>query len=224
MNVRTTLAAALAAALLALATCAEPPIPTAADPAELGAEGSGELAMANLSGCRIESTFGNQHFIGWKDDRPHPDSATTVAVAEGIGPDDGPNVFWAEGRCPTGKLKLEFQDVRGLSGTEDPEPGDFRLWDLTDYYFHYDEDEYGQRWFMTYSPVVGFLDRYEVRLDLVEYVNGYRYVHASRTDWAAWGPTQDCWLYLSPPEPQYFYPAMPWHSEACKVPLEPPLG
>ncbi len=90
MNLRTILAAAPAAALLALAACAEPPTPTAADPAGLGAGGSalpsspgGELAVANQSECWIMNRFDSLYFIGPKDDRPQPDSATTVAVAEG---------------------------------------------------------------------------------------------------------------------------------------------
>ena len=230
MNLRTILAAAPAAALLALATCAEPPTQTAADPAGLGAEGSavpsgpgGELAMANQSECWILSTFGNQHLIGWKagrpppDSVPTPDSASTVAVAEGAGLHQAPNVFWAAGNCPAGKLYLEIDSVRGDAVTPDPEPGDFRLWAGTDYINHGDDG--GPYWLMTYSPVVGENHSYFVYLALVQYHDGVRRGVAWREDWAGWGhKEQDCWVYYR--RVLSFGPYELRDSEACKIPLK----
>ena len=188
-------AAALAAALLALATCADPPIPTAADPAGLGAEGpsalpsaqAGRGALAYQSECRIVSTFGNMHLIGEKVGRPDPDSASTVAVAEGGTDDTAPNLFWHE-ECPAGELKLEIQYTRGLGEVEDLDPGDFRLWGGTD-------DKGRRRWLMTYSPFVETWAGYEVGLELVGYYDDVRHVHASRVDTAIWEASQECWVY-----------------------------
>ena len=234
MKLRTTLAAGPAVALLALATCADPPTPTAAHPAGLGAEasalppgpGGASSPLASQGECRIISTFGdstNTHLIGPKDVRPDPDSASTVAVAEGGSENDySPVVFWFEGvGCPTGKLNLEIDSARGLGKTKDPDSLDFRLWDLTDYWFHYRGER--QRWFMTYSPVIEDFAGYEVGLELVQYQPDARVVFASRTDTAIWAlATQKCWLHLIPFDFRYnlrVYPGKPWHSEACRVPF-----
>ena len=226
MKLRTTLAAAPAVALLALATCADPPTPTAAHPAGLGAEaltlpsgpGGASSPLASQGECRIVSTFGKMYFIGPKKDRPDPDSASTVAVAEGDASTDDPNpvVFWHEG-CPSEQLELEIDSARGLGDTKDPDSLDFRLWDLTDYWFHYRGER--QRWIMTYYPRVKFGSGYKVWLSLVQYDDDLRQVHASRTDTATTATNQKCWLGLIPLRPDAAYPGMPWHSEACRVPF-----
>ena len=232
MRLRTTLAAAQAAAVLALVTCAEPPTPTATDPIGLGADGSSALpsaggeqaAAASQDECRIVSAYGTYHLIGNKQGRPHPDSVATVAVAEGGGAVTAPNVFWAGEGCPAGPLHLELDTVLGDAGTPNPEPGDFRLWSGTGYTNHGDGGE-GQYWLMTYSPIVREGYGYLVDLELVHYSDGERYVLASREDWAGWADKdQDCWVYrnLEPWDPlrgfsQWRRPLL--DSEACKLPL-----
>lgn len=213
MKLRTTLAAAPAVALLALATCADPPIPTVADPAGLGAEASAlpsssapgaASTLADQGECRILSTHGTWYTIGPKEGRPDPDSASTFAAAEGDGPRGGTNVFWPDG-CPGGNLNLQIEYARGLNGTLDPGRFDFLLW----------RARYEQRWFMTYSPFVEQAASYEIGLELVHYDRGVKIVHASRIVNASWAATQKCWFYrhgtirgLSPRD-----------SEVCKVPF-----
>ena len=76
---------------------------------------------------------------------------------------------------------------------------------------------------MTYRPLVPD-ENYEVWLELVQYVDGYRHVHARRTDWAGFGPSpgQYCWVYRNT-EPWEFYQRWRYpllDSEACPLPLK----
>ena len=225
MKLRTILAAGPAVALLALVTCADPPTPTAAHPAGLGAEastlppgpGGASSPLASQVECRIISTFGdstNTHLIGPKIGRPDPDSDSTFAVAEGGRENDySPVVFWFEG-CPKGRLKLEIDSARGLGGTPDPDSLDFRLW----------ASRVDQRWFMTYSPFIEELTGYEVWLSLVQYDDDLRHEFASRVDTAIWAAaTQKCWLYRIPQskDPHVFntMAGSPGDSEVCMVPF-----
>ena len=141
--------------------------------------------------------FDSLYFIGPKDDRPLPDSATTVAVAEGNRgrvfprPCSGMRGIARQRGC-----MLEIDTVFGLHGTPEPEPDDFELWRGTRYVNHGDNDR--PYWLMTYRPFVDSLENYEVWLELVQYVDGYRHVHAS---WRGLGrlrgpsPGQKCWVY-----------------------------
>ena len=229
MKLQTTLAAAPAVALLALVACAETPIPTAADPAEPGAEGSalpsglgGGLAMASQSECQIMSV-GPVNLIGPKEGRPDSilSPRPTVAVAEiDIGTSAVPNVFWAQGTCPAATLHLEIDSVLG-PGDSVPEPGggDFRMWKGTGYQGD-DENPY---WLMTYSSFVkDERESHRVWLALVRYYDGVRHVLSSRTDQAVASREveQSCWVWVRVcTGPLCNVGPSLLDSEDCKVPL-----
>ncbi len=121
MKLRTTLAAPPAAALLALATCAEPPIPTAAGPADLGVDapvlpsaGSGMRAIAEeWPLCRIATTEtdqggnpgpwvleGRRGVAKGPPPRPDPFNGTST-VLEGRRDNQPQMIFWTADYCPT---------------------------------------------------------------------------------------------------------------------------
>ena len=181
MKLRTTLAAAPAAALLALATCAEPPIPTAAGPADLGVDapvlpsaGSGMRAIAEeWPLCRIATTetdqsgnpgpwvLGGRRGVA-KGPPPRPDPFNgTSTVLEGMHDNQPQMIFWTADYCPTREDYGVELEIRLDSIWMSPWHSNwYHVWPMTlPPYLLWLSEERGSpvqwpAWFMTFNPAL----------------------------------------------------------------------